>query len=124
MQTLECQVPSILFLNKREEDTTFLTRDLPMGVVRTEDLNEAQRELENEQIKGIFIDVASAEPSDILSLRRNSSRRDIPIFILASPEELPLAIEYVKLGAQGFLIKGLSDSDSILKLMQYATTQY
>jgi FixJ family two-component response regulator len=84
----------------------------------------AQKEMEHAQVRGVFIDVASADPGDIVDLRKNLRLKEVPIFILANSSEVPLAIEYVKRGAQGFLVKGLSDSDSVLKLMQYATSQH
>lgn len=124
MQTLESHTSRVLFLNKNDEDTAYLTRDLPMEVVRAARIEDVRREIYEGQIDGVVMDVASTRPKDILAFRENTSGPAIPLFVLADTDELPLAIEYVKLGAQGFLVKGLSDSDSVLKLMQYATSQH
>lgn len=114
---------AVLFVNGSKEETTFLTRGLPVKVIQTDGLEGANQEMKTQSLKGIFIDIASAKPSDIVNFKAHSGQPDIPVFVLAHASEISVAIQYIKQGAKGFLLKGLSDSDSVLKLMEYATSK-
>lgn len=114
---------AVLFVNDSKEETTFLTRGLPVKVIQTGHLDGANEEMKTQALRGIFVDIASARPSDIVKFKACSKQPNVPVFVLAHASEISLAIEYIKQGAQGFLLKGLSDSDSVLKLMDYATSK-
>ena len=114
---------AVLFVNGSKEETSFLTRGLPVKVIQTDHLEGATEEMKTQPLRGIFIDIASAQPSDIENFKAHSRQPDVPVFVLAHASEIAVAIQYVKQGARGFLLKGLSDSDSVLKLMEYATSK-
>ncbi|MBA4147836.1 MAG: hypothetical protein H0X66_06940 [Verrucomicrobia bacterium] len=116
-----------LFVNDCKEETRFLTSGLPVRVIQTEHLDTAKEEMKSQSLSGIFIDIAFVQPGDIADIKSRSLSRshqhDVPVFVLAHAAEVSAAIQYVRQGAQGFLVKGLSDSGSVQKLMEYATSQ-
>jgi AmiR/NasT family two-component response regulator len=110
-----------LFVNAKEEDTQFLTKDLPVEVIHTQQWERAEVEIKKQPVKGVFIDIAEATPENLSKIR---GYHDTTIVMLASVADLPRAIEHVKHGnAHGFLIKGISNADSVLRLMQFASQQ-
>lgn len=94
-----------------------------MQVIQSKHLEGAREEIMNRSLGAIFIDIDSAGLSDIRDIKVRSREHNVPVFVLAHASEVPIAIQYVRNGAQGFLVKDLSDSDSLLKLMEYATIQ-
>ena len=49
---------------------------------------------------------------------------DVPIIVLASPEEEPLAVRAAQLGAEDYIIKGKTDSLQLRHLIKYAFEQH
>ena len=109
----------VMFVNSSEEDTKFLTRGLPIDVIQASSLESAKCEIEKQPVDGVFVDVGSLPEGEATGIR-TSQLASLPVVILAGITELMRAIEQVKKGASGFLVKGVSDSASVIRLMQYA----
>ena len=98
-----CSPPKVKFVFVRtcEEDTTFLTGNLPAEVTRANYIEELKRD----RADAIILDSAVASPEQISSLKKS---HDTAVFVLSRPETLSHAIDQVKNGADGFLVKGIS----------------
>ena len=48
--------------------------------------------------------------------------RDVPIVILTSLDDVALAVKAVQAGAQDYLVKGLVDSNLVVRAMLYSTS--
>ncbi len=108
-----------LFVKAKEEDTQFLTKDLPVEVIHAPGWENVEIEIQKQPVQGVFLDIADATPENLLKIKQS---QDTAIVMLASVADLPRAIEHVRHGnAHGFLIKGISNSESVLRLMQFAS---
>jgi response regulator RpfG family c-di-GMP phosphodiesterase len=108
-----------LFVNAGKEDTQFLTKDLPVEILHAEGWESAEHELNRQVVHGMFVDITEAKMGNLSKIKQ---LHDTAIVMLTSVSELPDAIEHVKRGdAHGFVIKGISDSDSVMRLMQFAS---
>ena len=110
-----------LFVNTNEEDTRFLTKNLPVQVIHAKRLETVEQTIKQHPVNGIFVDMASASPEKISELKKT---HDGAVVMLADVADLPKAIEHVRQGdAHGFVVKGVSNSDSVLKLVEFVSKQ-
>ena len=104
--------PAVLFVNESEAETKDMTRGLPVEVIQAQHLERIHEAIRHHPIQGVFIDIASIQLEQMEEMGAQTGPDNIPIFILAHASEVPAAIQYVKHGAKGFLLKCLSNRKS------------
>ena len=111
----------LLFVNTTESDTQMLTKGLQAEVIRADRVENAKATLQREKVDGIFVDVSSLGAAEVAQMQsRTPAQTAWPLVLLTDLAGMPHAIEQVKHGAHGFLVKGVSTSASLVNLMRYA----
>ena len=104
---------SYTFVSTSEEDTTFLTRDSSAQVKRAGSLKDIEQVPEGI----VVVDACAVSAAEIQELQRSP---DTAVIVLADLKNVPVAIEHVRNGADGFLVKGISGPEALESLARYA----
>lgn len=108
---------NVLFVGVSEEDTAFLTKGAPLDVVHRSSSFTGDLPLEEEHFDALVLDVVHAKTGSIRSLKQCAAT---PVFVLADAFQVPQAIQLVKEGADGFLVRGITNPNSFFKLAKMA----
>lgn len=107
----------VLFVSVNEEDTSFLTKDVPIKVVHASSPSHVEAHLEQDQYDALVMSVSVPERTQICQLK---ATHDTAMLLLADTSSLSQAIEVVKQGADGFLLRGVSKPTSLVELTKSA----
>lgn len=107
----------VLFLGVNEEDTTFLTKGTRLDVVRRASSNSTGFYPEQEHFDALVLDAAHSSADRIQELKKSGQTA---VFMLTDSPEVPVAVQMIKQGADGFLVRGVTNPSAFLRMAQLA----
>ncbi len=101
-----------------------LLRDTDLSIDRihhADHLSEARRQLENERIDLVFLDLSLPDSSGLGSYTGLSPfNQRVPVILLTGLADTNLALEALLLGAQDYLVKGDFDNKLLSRAIRYS----
>lgn len=96
--------------------------DLSIGrIYHADHLSEARRQLENERIDLVFLDLSLPDSSGLGSYTGLSPfNQRVPVILLTGLTDTNLALEALLLGAQDYLVKGEFDDKLLSRAIRYS----
>ncbi len=103
----------VLFVNVNEDDTSFLTKEVLIKVVHASSSSSLEAQLEQDRFDALVMNMAGSDSEKIRQLKKSHGTA---VFLLADSFDLSKAIEIIKQGADGFLLRGISSPASFVGL--------
>jgi phosphoserine phosphatase RsbU/P len=118
---------TILVVEDSPSDADLLMRALrggfkdPFECILAATLDEAFSCLLNNTIGLVITDLNLPDSAGLITFQRLKDRADgIPIVILSGLEDVKLATESVRMGAQDYVVKGATDDDTLGRIVRFA----
>ncbi|MEO6203478.1 MAG: response regulator [Nitrospirales bacterium] len=128
MSDLHSPTHSILLVEDNPADAELVRERLkdasgmsPFDITRALTLQEALETLQTTPFDVILLDLNLPETNGLETLKRiRSANSDIPLVVLTSNEDEPVALEAIKLGAQDYIPKSSMNAVLLSRILHYA----
>jgi len=100
-------------------------RDISFDLVHADCLSSGLEYLEDEHFVIILLDLGLPDSNGIKTLNKvYAQASDIPIIVFTGQDDETLGVNAVKAGAEDYLIKGQTDSKSLVRAIRYAVGRH
>jgi len=100
-------------------------RDISFDLVHANSLSSGLEYLEDEHFVIILLDLGLPDSSGIKTLNKvYAQASDIPIIVFTGQDDETLGVNAVNAGAEDYLIKGQTDSKSLVRAIRYAVGRH
>nr|MBA3614228.1 response regulator [Nitrospirales bacterium] len=128
MSDIHSPTHSILLVEDNPADAELVRERLknasgmsPFYMTRVSTLKEALTTLQSTSFDVILLDLNLPETNGLETLKRiRSANSDIPLVVLTSNEDEPVALEAIKLGAQDYIPKSSMNAALLSRILHYA----
>jgi len=99
--------------------------DIPFDLVHADSLSSGLERLEDVDFVIILLDLGLPDSSGIETLNKvYAQASDIPIIVFTGQDDEALGVNAVKAGAQDYLVKGQTDSKTLVRAIRYAVGRH
>ncbi len=100
-------------------------RDISFDLVHADSLSSGLEYLEDEHFVIILLDLGLPDSSGIKTLNKVYAKAsDIPIIVFTGQDDETLGVNAVNAGAEDYLVKGNTDSKSLVRAIRYAVGRH
>ncbi|MBW2250752.1 MAG: diguanylate cyclase [Deltaproteobacteria bacterium] len=100
-------------------------RDISFDLVHADSLSAGLEHLENGRFAIILLDLGLPDSSGIKTLNKVYVQAlDIPIIVFTGQDDEALGVDAVNAGAEDYLVKGQTDSKSLVRAIRYAVGRH
>ncbi len=100
-------------------------RDITFELVHADTLSSGLEHLEDEHFVIILLDLGLPDSSGIKTLNKvYAQASDIPIIVFTGQDDETLGVNAVNAGAEDYLVKGQTDSKSLVRAIRYAVERH